>query len=148
MTGNQPTAVPAAKRVPHTWDRPTGAAQDHYAWLRDREDPDTIGYLEAENTFADSWFAPYADTVEAIYEEIRSRVQETDDSPPVRDGDWWYQRRTEEGEGDGHEAKRRPECCERAGRLHGVPSCVLTCHTIVDEPSVQARVPTPPPARV
>ena len=97
MTGNQPPAVPAAKRVPHTWDRPTGAAQDHYAWLRDREDPDTIGYLEAENAFADSWFAPYADTVEAIYEEIRSRVQETDDSPPVRDGDWWYQRRTEEG---------------------------------------------------
>ena len=29
------------------------------AWLRDRDDPDTIAYLEAENTYADAWFAEH-----------------------------------------------------------------------------------------
>ncbi len=91
------TQVPSAKRVPHTWTRPTGDVVDHYAWLLDREDPDTRGYLEAENTAADAWFATHETLVDAIFGEIKRRVQETDDSPPVRDDDWWYQRRTEEG---------------------------------------------------
>jgi oligopeptidase B len=88
---------PTAKRIPHTWSRPTGDVVDHYAWLRDREDPDVIAYLEAENAYADAWFAQRADLVEELFSEIRSRVQETDDSAPVRDGDWLYVRRTEEG---------------------------------------------------
>ncbi len=96
MTTDAPK-IPAAKRVPHTWARPTGDVVDDYAWMLDREDPDTISYLEAENAVADHWFAQRQDTVDAVFGEIKSRVQETDDSPPVRDDDWWYQRRTEEG---------------------------------------------------
>jgi protease II len=45
--------------------------------------PDTIAYLEAENAHADAWFAERADLVEAIFGEIKSRVQETDLSAPV-----------------------------------------------------------------
>jgi oligopeptidase B len=89
--------APTAKRVPHTWARPTGDAIDDYAWLQDRDDPDVISHLEAENAHTDAWFAPHADLVDALYEEIRSRVQETDDSPPVPHGGWWYARRTVEG---------------------------------------------------
>ncbi|WP_370325858.1 S9 family peptidase [Euzebya sp.] len=89
---------PVAKRVPHTWSRPTGDVVDHHAWLRAREDPDTIAYLEAENAHADAWFAPHGELVEEVYAEIRSRVQETDASAPTpHPGGWWYQRRTEEG---------------------------------------------------
>jgi oligopeptidase B len=65
--------------------------------LLDRDDPDTVAYLEAENAYCDAWFAPHADTIEMLFEEIRSRVQETDLSAPVRKGDWWYVTRTEEG---------------------------------------------------
>jgi oligopeptidase B len=88
---------PAAKQIRHTWHRPTGDVDDPWAWLRDRDDPDTVGYLTAENEHADSWFAEHADFVEELFEEIRGRVQETDMSAPVRHGPWWYVTRTEEG---------------------------------------------------
>jgi oligopeptidase B len=91
-------APPIAERRPHTWARPSGAAEDPYAWLRDRDDPATIAYLEAENTYADAWFAERSGLVDAIYEEIRSRVQETDESVPVPHGPWWYVTRMVEGQ--------------------------------------------------
>ena len=46
---------PIAKQVDHTWPRPTGAAPDPWAWLRDRDDPDTVAYLRAENAFSDGF---------------------------------------------------------------------------------------------
>lgn len=89
--------APRAKQVPHVWSRPTGPVADPFAWLRDRDDPDTVPYLEAENTYADEWFAPLASTIETVFEEIKSRVLETDLAAPVRKDDWWYTTRTEEG---------------------------------------------------
>jgi oligopeptidase B len=88
---------PVAKRIQHRWDRPTGAVDDPWAWLRDRDDPDTIAYLEAENAYAAAWFADRHDLVETIFGEIKSRIQETDLTAPVKDGGWWYTSRTEEG---------------------------------------------------
>ena len=88
---------PTAKQIPHTWQRPTGAVEDPYAWLRDRDDPDTIAYLEAENAYAEAWFAERQALVDELYEEIKSRVQETDVSAPVPKDDWFYVARTEEG---------------------------------------------------
>jgi oligopeptidase B len=91
------TTPPTAPTKPHTWTRPTGPVEDPWAWLANREDPDTIAYLEAENTYTKAWFADHDDLVETIFGEIRSRVQETDLSVPVRHGSWWYVTRTVEG---------------------------------------------------
>ncbi len=88
---------PSAKRIPHVWNRPTGDVNDNYAWLRDRDDPDTIAYLQEENTHADAFFAEHEDLVTELFDEIRSRVQETDVSAPVPKADWFYSSRTEEG---------------------------------------------------
>ncbi|MFZ4721077.1 MAG: oligopeptidase B, partial [Ilumatobacteraceae bacterium] len=98
---------PIAKQVPHTWQRPTGPADDPWAWLINRDDPDTIAYLDAENRWSDAWFAAHSDTVEQVFEEIRSRVQETDLSAPVRKDDWWYVTRTEEGSSYGIHCRGR-----------------------------------------
>jgi len=94
----QSAAAPIAKQVAHTWERPTGPADDPYAWLLDRDDPDTIAYLQAENAHTDAWFAQHVELVEELFEEIRSRVQETDTAAPVRRGDWWYVTSTIEGQ--------------------------------------------------
>jgi oligopeptidase B len=90
-------APPVAKRVDHTWERPTGPASDPWAWLRDRDDPDTLTYLEAENVYADEWLAEHDDLVESIFTEIKDRTQETDMSAPSRKGPWWYATRVVEG---------------------------------------------------
>ena len=90
-------AAPIAKQVPHIWPRPAGDVDDPWAWLGDRDDPDAISYLEAENRQADEWFAPHAELTERLFEEIKSRVQETDVAVPVRKDGWWYTARTHEG---------------------------------------------------
>ena len=92
-----PVAPPVAKHLSHVWSRPTGDVDDPFAWLADRDDPDTIALLEAENAHADAWFAPHEPLVETLFGEIRNRVQEDDTSVPVRNGAWWYASRTEEG---------------------------------------------------
>ncbi|MDG2234464.1 MAG: hypothetical protein P8L16_11595, partial [Ilumatobacter sp.] len=93
----EPTAPPVAPTRPHRWDRPTGTVDDPYAWMRDVDDPEFLQYLQAENDYSDQHFAPQADLIETIFGEVKSRVQETDMSTPVRNGPWWYVSRTEEG---------------------------------------------------
>ena len=93
-----PLSAPRAPERPHTWVRPTGPVDDPYAWLRDRDDPATLTYLEAENDYAEAWFEPRRELIETVFEEIKSRVQETDVSVPVPHGEWWYVTRTVEGQ--------------------------------------------------
>ena len=92
-----PVPPPVAKRVDHAWDRPTGPVDDPWAWLRDRDDPDTVAYLEAENAYTETWFAPHPDLTETLFQEIKSRIQETDVAVPVAKDGWWYTARTTEG---------------------------------------------------
>lgn len=65
--------------------------------MRDVDDPELLAYLRAENEAAERFFAPHQDTIETLFQEIRSRVQETDLSVPVRFGPWWYVTATTEG---------------------------------------------------
>jgi len=98
VPGVQP---PVAERRAHTWQRPTGPTEDPYAWLSNPEDPATVGYLQAENAYCEDWFGPHAALKETLFGEIRSRIQETDQSVPVRKGPWWYVGRTIEGQSYG-----------------------------------------------
>lgn len=66
--------------------------------MRNTDDPSLRSYLEAENAYCETWFAPHALLRETIFGEIRSRVQETDVSVPTRRGPWWYVSRTVEGQ--------------------------------------------------
>ena len=91
-------SAPVVKKVSHVWNRPTGDVDDPWAWLRDRDDPDTINFLEHENRLAEAWFAERQSLLDTIFEEIKSRIQETDLSAPVLHHGWWYVTSTEEGQ--------------------------------------------------
>ncbi len=88
---------PIARRVPHVLTEHGDRRADDWFWLRDRDDPEVIAYLEAENAYADAMLAPLEPLRDQIFEEIRSRVQETDESAPVAEGPWEYTSRTTEG---------------------------------------------------
>src|SRR5438874_2291194 len=90
-------APPTAKRVPVERVRHGDRVIDEYAWLRDRDDPDTIAYLEAENAWTEDQLAHTRPLQDTIFEEIKSRILETDLSVPTRKQGWWYFSRTEEG---------------------------------------------------
>lgn len=123
---SQPTP-PMAPRRPHRIEIPGQQPRDDdWYWLRDRDDPAVRAYLEAENAYADELLAPTEKLQEAIFQEIKGRVVETDADAPVRDGAWWYWSRTVEGQPYGiacrrHDPERRLTAEEvladaRAGR--------------------------------
>ncbi len=89
---------PLAPRRPHVLVAHGDAREDDWYWLRERADPDVIAYLEAENAYTDEVLAPLRSFREALFEEIRSRVRESDVGPPARNGTWWYYGRTVEGQ--------------------------------------------------
>lgn len=88
---------PVAKRIPVVRSLHGEEAVDEYGWLRNREDPDTMAYLVAENAHTQEAVAHLVGLRETIFDEIKSRIQETDLSAPARRGSWWYATRTEEG---------------------------------------------------
>ncbi len=70
---------------------------DDYYWLRERENPDVIAYLEAENDYVKSSLADSAGLRERLFDEMRSRIKEDDSTAPYKHGDYYYYRRFEEG---------------------------------------------------
>jgi len=70
---------------------------DPYYWLRERDNPEVISYLEAENSYADAIMAPTLPLQERLYREIVGRVQQTDTSAPALYKGWWTYSRTVEG---------------------------------------------------
>jgi oligopeptidase B len=111
------TVPPQAPRRPTTLRMHGDERVDDWYWLRDRDDPQVTAYLEAENAYTDAMTAHTADLQARLYDEIRGRIQETDESAPVRHGGHWYFRRTVEG-------LQYPIHCRRAGTIDG-PELVL-----------------------
>ncbi len=88
---------PVAKQVPSERTVHGDTVADEYAWLKDRDDPDTVAYLEAENAYTQAATAHTKALQDEIFDEIKSRTLETDLSVPVRHHGWWYYTRTLEG---------------------------------------------------
>ncbi|MEU8271496.1 S9 family peptidase [Sphaerisporangium sp. NPDC049002] len=88
---------PVAKKVPAERTHHGDTVIDDYAWLADKDNPDTVSYLEAENAFTQGETEHLEDLRESIFQEIKGRTLETDLSVPTRKGGWWYYSRTEEG---------------------------------------------------
>ena len=116
MTTNPPGTTapavatpPAAQRIPAERTHHGDAVIDEYAWLADKENPQTIAFLEAENSYTETMTADTEALRGAIFDEIKARTQETDLSVPTRKGGWWYYSRTVEG-------KQYPLQCRRAVR--------------------------------
>ena len=89
---------PEAAKVPTERTNHGDNYVDNYEWMRDKESPDTLAHLHAENAFTSARTSHLSVLQEQIFEEIKARTQETDLSVPVRRGQWWYFSRTEEGE--------------------------------------------------
>jgi oligopeptidase B len=70
---------------------------DEFSWLADKDNPDTLAYLEAENAWTKKATEHLVDLQKTVFEEIKARTQETDLSVPSRKGAYWYYTRTAEG---------------------------------------------------
>ena len=101
--------APRAQRKPVTRSFHGRDFTDNFEWLRDKENSEVIDYLEAENAYTEAFTSDLDGTADAIFKEIKSRVQETDMSVPTRLNGWWYYSRTQEGKSYGMSCRVRAE---------------------------------------
>jgi oligopeptidase B len=88
---------PSVPQRPFTITRHGDTRVDSYYWLMNREDPEVLAHLETENNYLAEQLAYLKPLETKLYEEIKSRIEETDISVPVRRNSWWYFERTREG---------------------------------------------------
>jgi oligopeptidase B len=88
---------PEAKRVEYRREFHGDVFIDPYEWLRDKENPEVIDYLKAENEYAERATERLEPLRQRIFDEIKARTKETDLSVPTRRGEWWYYGRSFEG---------------------------------------------------
>lgn len=97
-----PENPPVARRRPHTVRHHGIAIDDPYHWLKDPDypdvkDPEILAYLKAENAYFDAAMAPYQGLVDTLFEELKGRIKEEDESVPVERDGWLYFWRFEKG---------------------------------------------------
>ena len=113
-----PAAPPGAKIVPVSTILFGDTRTDPYAWLRDRNDPDTLKYLEAENTYTQAMTKSTEELQAKLYSEMLGRIKQTDLSVPVKREEYFYYTRTEEG-------KQYAIYCRKKGSLEATEEILL-----------------------
>jgi oligopeptidase B len=98
---------PVARREPVEHVLHGDRRVDHYAWLRHKETPEVIAYLEAENAYTDALVKSTEPFQEKLYQEMLGRIQQTDLSVPYRLRGYHYFTRTEEGKQYAFHCRRR-----------------------------------------
>lgn len=116
---------PVAKTVPKTDTIHGDVRVDDYAWLREKDNPDVLAYLEAENAYTDAVSAPTEALQETLYREMKGRLQETDLSVPYRYGGYFYYSRTEEG-------RQYPIRCRKQGSLEAEEQVTLDLNALAE----------------
>lgn len=91
---------------------------DNYYWLNQRDNPEVIAYLEAENAYANEVLAPIEGLQQTLLEELKSRIKQVDVSVPYRDGDYFYYYRYEKG-------REYPIYCRKKGSLDAPEEILL-----------------------
>lgn len=118
-----PLMPPVAATRPHETYIHDLTLTDNYFYLREKESPDVVAYLEAENAYTESVMKPTEAFQEDLYREILGRIKETDEQVPYRDGDYFYYTRTEQG-------KQYPIYCRKSGSLETDEQVVLDLNEI------------------
>jgi oligopeptidase B len=86
-----------AKKIPTKLEKHGHSRVDDYYWLRDRNDPEVLAYLAAENEYSDRIMAHTKPLEEKLFEEIKARIKQTDMSVPYKRDGYFYYTRYEQG---------------------------------------------------
>ena len=70
---------------------------DNYYWLNDKENPEVIDYLNAENAYTKEIMSSTEDFQKSLFEEMKGRIKEDDTSVPYKLNGYWYISRFEIG---------------------------------------------------
>lgn len=82
--------APRAAQIPHEIITHGHTRTDKYYWLKERENPEVIAYLNAENDYLEKVMAPVKGLREELFNEMKGRIREDDESVPYKDGNYLY----------------------------------------------------------
>ncbi|OXA95332.1 oligopeptidase B [Flavobacterium hydatis] len=116
-------AAPIAKEIPKSLKKHKEVRIDNYFWLNDRENPEVIDYLNQENAYYESMTAHTKDLQKALYEEMKARIKEDDESVPYFYNGYFYITRFETG-------KDYPIYSRKKGSLTADEEILFNCNEL------------------
>ena len=88
---------PIAKKVSKKLEMHNDIREDNYFWMNDREDEAVISHLNSENSYTKSVLKHTEDFQKSLFEEMKSRIKEDDESVPYKLNGYWYIIKYEKG---------------------------------------------------
>lgn len=119
MNNAQTTPVPPKAPIKPTELTTHGHTRiDNYYWLNDRDNPEVINYLKAENEYLEEVLAPVKEFREKLFDEMKGRIKQQDESVPYKEGSYYYYTRFLEG-------GEYPVHCRKLGSLEAEEEIIL-----------------------
>lgn len=87
--------APKAKRLANPHQLHGDTRQDDYYWLRQRNNPEVIRYLEAENEYYAHVMLPLEPLTTRLFDDMVARIPDVETKVPVQDGSYYYYSRME-----------------------------------------------------
>ena len=98
---------------------------DNYYWLKDRENPEVIKYLDAENDYTKSMMQHTENFQKDLFEEMKGRIKENDTTVPYKLNGYWYLTRYEKG-------KDYPIYARKKGTLEAPEEILFDCNIMAE----------------
>ena len=117
--------APKAAKIEHLLINHGDTLVDYYYWLRDRENPDVVNHIKAENEYCEAIMSHTAKLQEELFDEMKARIKEEDETVPVRIKSNYYYSKTVAG-------KQYREYYRKLGGLDAEPQLILDCNQLAE----------------
>jgi oligopeptidase B len=112
---------PNASIIPHSLEKHGHIRTDNYYWLNNRENPEVVDYLNQENEYYQQSTAHTKDFQKELFEEMKARIKEDDESVPYFYNGYYYITRFEKG-------KDYPIHSRKKGSLEAKEEILFDCN--------------------
>ena len=117
--------TPVAKKQPKQLEIHGDIRTDNYYWLRDRDNEEVLHYLRSENEYYHTLTAHTGEFQERLFEEMKGRIKEDDESVPYKQNGYWYITRYEKG-------REYPVYSRKMQTLDAVEEILFNCNELAE----------------
>jgi len=118
--------TPSAAKKSHVTEIHGDLIHDDYFWLRDKDNPEVIEYLKAENAYTEQVLEPHAELRESLFQELKARIKEDDDSVPAKKDNYYYYSRVAAG-------KQYAIHCRKKGDLNSPEEIIIDENQLAED---------------
>jgi len=123
---NTPKEFPRAEKIKKELVTHGDTRIDNYFWLRDRENEKVLAYLRNENSYREDAMKHTEKLQDDLFQEIKGRIKEQDESVPYFKNGYWYYTRFEEGQ-------EHPIFCRKEGSLNNQEEVMLDVNKMAED---------------